>query len=215
MNATQRIVRRLAAVLAVLAVVTGSPPLLAQVPASGAEVRGLLGRAKFSTAGGPGVEVHGGMVLHAGDLLQTAQESAVDLYLGRGVGMVRLTENTTLAIEKLTVTETGFDIELSLREGELLGKGVTVPAGSKLVIRNGAGFGAVLSGQFRFGGKGHVVLLEGKIIFVQIPTSGEPVSYTLAAPPAVYWTPLEGMKATPSALVREVIQQTKSKLPKG
>jgi hypothetical protein len=40
--------------------------------AEGAQVRGLLGRAKYSTAGGPFADLKGGTVLHAGDLIQTA-----------------------------------------------------------------------------------------------------------------------------------------------
>jgi hypothetical protein len=60
------------------------------------------------------------------------------------------------------------------------------------------------------------VLLEGKIIFVQIGAAGsEPVPYHLNAPPAMYWSPAEGMKLAPSALTREVNNQTRSKLPKG
>jgi hypothetical protein len=216
MNATQRFVTKLIAALAVLLGAACTAQAQAPTATNGAQVRGLLGRAKYSTAGGPFAELTGGTTLHAGDRIQTASGSALDLYLGPSAGTVRLAESTTVSIEKLAVTDGAFDIELALRNGELLGKGHRVPPGSKLVIKNATGFGAVLEGHFRFDARGHVVLLEGKIIFVQIGAKGsEPVPYHLNAPPAVYWSPAEGMKLAPSALTREVNNQTRSKLPKG
>jgi hypothetical protein len=216
MNATRPLVLTLTAVLALLFASLATAQAQAPAPAEGAQVRGLLGRAKYSTAGGPSAELKGGTILHAGDSIQTASQSALDLDLGPGAGTVRLAASTLVSIEKLAVTGDGFDIELAVRNGELLGKGQKVPPGSKLVIKNAAGFGAVLEGHFRFDARGHVVLLEGKIIFVQIAAAGgEPVPYHLNAPPAIYWSPAEGMKLAPSVLTREVNNQTRSKLPKG
>ena len=47
----------------------------------------------------------------------------------------------------------------------------------------------------------YIVLLDGTLIFVHVPPGGQPVPYTLVAPPPVYFSPLEGIKPAPQDLI--------------
>lgn len=189
--------------------------ILAQSPLLAAEVKGILGVARYSTGGGEFQPLKGGTVLRPGDVVQTASQSALDLYLGPAAGTVRLTGSATLAIEKMMVNDTGSDVELHLKGGEMLGK-VGVAAGpSKFVVKTSAGIGAVVKGEFRFDARGYLVLLDGKALFVTTPESGDPVASNLSAPPAVVFTPATGVRPATSDLEKEVKKQAKVKLPKG
>lgn len=189
--------------------------LSAQSPLLAAEVRGILGGARYSTGGGPFQPLKGGTVLRPGDVVQTASQSALDLYLGPAAGTVRLTGSATLSIDKMRVNDTASDVELHLRDGELLGKVGAAAGTSKFVVKTAAGFGAVVRGQFRFDARGSLVLLEGKALFVTTPDSGEPVANSLSAPPSVFYLPGAGVRPAPAELEKEVRKQAKVKLPKG
>lgn len=189
--------------------------LSAQSPLLAAEVKGILGGARYSTGGGPFQPLKGGTVLRPGDVVQTASQSALDLYLGPAAGTVRLTGSATLSIDKMRVNDTASDVELHLRDGELLGKVGAAAGTSKFVVKTAAGFGAVVRGQFRFDARGSLVLLEGKALFVTTPDSGEPVANSLSAPPSVFYLPGAGVRPAPAELEKEVRKQAKVKLPKG
>jgi hypothetical protein len=187
----------------------------AQSPLLAAEVRGVLGRAQYSTGGGPYQPLKSGAVLRPGDVVQTASQSALDLYLGPAAGTVRLTESATLSIDKMAVNDTSSDVELHLKGGEMLGKVSGTAGTSKFIVKTAGGFGAVVKGEFRFDARGYLVLLDGKALFVTTPDSGEPVANSLSAPPAVVYMPGSGVRPAPSELQKEVRRQAKVKLPKG
>ena len=203
--------------LAVALLAAGSlvSALSAQSPLLAAEVKGILGRAQFSTGGGPYQPLKGGTVLRPGDVVQTASQSALDLYLGPAAGTVRLTESATMSIDKMAVNDASSDVELHLKGGELLGKVGGAAGASKFVVKTAVGFGAVVKGEFRFDARGYLVLLEGKALFVTTPDSGEPVANSLSAPPAAVYIPGSGVRPAPSELQKEVRKQAKVKLPKG
>ena len=203
----------LAAVL--LTATLGIVTVTAQSPLLAAEARGIRGRAQFSTGGGPFQPLKSGTALRPGDVVQTATDSAVDIYLGPAAGTVRLTETATMSIDKMLVSDTNSEVELNLKAGELLGN-VSPSAGtSKFVVKAAAGMGAMVKGQFRFDSRGYVVLVDGKAIFVTTPETGDPVAHTLSAPPAVYFSPGTGVQPAPAQLVKEVQKQAKARLPKG
>ena len=180
---------------------------------------GLLGKAEYSRAGGPFIAVKKGTVFESGDVIKTESGAALDIYFGPLAGTVRLTELTTLAIEK-SVAAGGregstFELNLSLREGEILGRVERHGGGSRFQVKVPGGLGAIVEGQFRIDARNYLVQLDGKSVFVHVPASGDPVPHTLQAPPAVYFSPTEGVRPAPAALVREVTNQNRSKLPKG
>ncbi len=182
--------------------------------ATRAEVRGQLGQAQCSHGGGPFQPVAKGMGFAAGDVIQTATGAAIDLDFGGAVGIVRLTESTTLVIERWTAGEAGTELELFVRDGEVLGKVSRAAVGSRFKVKLNSGIGAIVEGQYRVSANGYVVLLDGKAAFVHVPASGEPQAHSLDAPPAVYFSPAEGVRPAPAALVKEVSGQWRAKLPR-
>src|SRR5438876_12345852 len=82
MNVRHRIATQLAVGFLLLCFPDIWDALGAEAGAGTAKVQSILGRAQFSRGSGPFVPLGPGMVLHAGDLVQTATGSAVDLYLG-------------------------------------------------------------------------------------------------------------------------------------
>ena len=188
--------------------------------AAKAQLLGLLGTAQYSRAGGPFLPVKKGASFEAGDVIKTERGSAVDIFFGPIAGTVRLTESTTLVIEKSVVADgqlgaAAFELTLALREGEILGRVERHGGGSRFEVKVPAGLGRIVEGQFRLDARGYAVLLDGKAAFVHVPASGEPVPHTLHAPPATYFSPVEGVRPAPVALVKEVMNQTRSKLPRG
>jgi hypothetical protein len=182
------------------------------------EVRGWLGRVSYSHAGGPFQPLKKDTVLEVGDGIQTEAGSAVDLFLSDVAGTVRLTERSTLILEQAVIrdpaTGASFEVKLALKSGELLGHVMPHGGGSRFQVAVPLGIGAVVEGQFRIDARGYMVLLDGQALFVHAPSEGEPIAHPLSAPPAVYFSPKNGVHPAPEELIREVTGQTRSKLPK-
>ncbi len=211
--------KTLAVSLLLLALMAGIADGVAAPTAAKATLFGLLGTAQYSHAGGPFVPVKKGAIFEAGDVIKTESGSAVDIFFGPLAGTVRMTESSTLVIEKSFVADgrfgAEFELNLFLREGEILGRVARHEGGSRFQVKVPVGLGAIVEGQFRMDARGYVVQLDGKSVFVHVPPSGDPLPHTLKGPPAVYFWPVEGVQPAPAALVREVTNQHRSKLPKG
>jgi len=218
MHATRRLAGRLPIVVLLLSLMASRDCLGAEDHAGTAQVRAILGRAQFARGNEPFGPLGPGMVLRAGDIVRTATGSAVDLYLGEVPGTVRLTASATLVLEKLSnagpKAATNFEVQLQLQVGELLGLARPVPPESRFEIKVGNGLAQVIKGRFRVNARGYFVLVDGKALFAHLPTGGEPVAYTLTAPPAVYFSPGAGVQPAPRDLAREVVNQMRSKLPR-
>jgi hypothetical protein len=201
-----------------LAIFTAASCSGADLQPGQAKVQAILGLAQFSKAGGPFTPLGPGMVLRSGDLVQTATGSAVDLHLGDIAGTVRLTEAATLVVDKLMVGgpggASGFDVQLTLRGGELLGLAKPVPQDSRFEIKVSSGLVQIAQGRFRVDATGRVVVIEGKAFFAHVPPGGEAKAHTLTAPPGVYFAPLEGIQPVSKELAREINKQARAKLPR-
>src|SRR5438093_10911313 len=81
----------------------------AQTQQGKATVTAIKGSAEYST-GGSYMPLKVGTVLRSGSSIRTSGGSYVDLALGKNNGVMRVTEGTTLALDKLTYTETGADV---------------------------------------------------------------------------------------------------------
>jgi hypothetical protein len=220
MHTKRTLLNNLTVSILLLALMAGFADGIAAAAEAKAPLVGLLGSAQYSRAGGPFIPVKKGAVFEAGDVIKVEGGSAVDIFFGPLAGTVRLTESTTLVIEKSVVADgqlgaAAFELNLFLRDGEMLGRVERHGGGSRFQVKVPVGLGAIVEGQFRIDSRGYVVLMDGKGAFVHVPASGEPVSHTLQAPPAVYFSPVEGVRPAPAALVREVSFQNRSKLPKG
>jgi hypothetical protein len=212
MKSTQRPVHRLFGLVAVIAATALPAILCAQTHQGKAEVRAVKGNAMFSTGGAPWIPLKTGTVLGSGATVKTGPGSVVDLFLGNSAGTVRVTENTTLALDKLALTDTGADtvveVQLNVPEGTILGNVNKLSAASKYEIKVPNGVAGIRGTKYRISSTSYIVLLEGTLIYVYVPP-GDPTPrpYTMIAPPAMYFSPTEGPKAAPEDLVREVRDQ--------
>ncbi len=194
-------------------------PAPANAQINGGSVVGVLGRASAKMPDQSSVALRPGMKLPAGATIYTGSKSALDLDLGEVVGVIRLTENTVLTVEKVVNTEpaaqAAMSIQLRLAAGTLLGNSHAVPTTAVYEVSVTNGIVGVVQGQYRIHAQGFVVLLDGTAVVVPYVAKGEePKPYTLKAPPAVYFSPFEGIRPAPPALIKEIRNQTRGKLPR-
>lgn len=104
----------------------------------GAEVQAVSGTATYQVAGGPVVEIKAGDVIPEGAVVNTSPGSSVDVFLGRNVGVLRVTESSTLQIATLQQVDSGSGLitqtKLVLQKGEVLGDVNKQSAGSSFSI---------------------------------------------------------------------------------
>ncbi len=214
MKSTKQTRESLVFLTVLLGTLTPSLSVLAQTAANSAKVSAIMGGALSVAPGGSPAPLHLGDLLPEGSLIKTGVGSAVDLSLGKTGGGVRLTANSLLALTKLALqaTNTAREIQLDLREGTMLGTVANWPRDAQYQIKISNGILGIGGGQFRVDARGYIVQLTGTSVFAYVPASGEPVAYTLTAPAPVYFSPLEGVKVAPPALVREVQGQAAARL---
>jgi hypothetical protein len=191
--------------------------LQAQEADGQAQVQGVLGTATAAGPDGKMSPLKSKMVLVPGTTIKTGPRSAVDLFLGKSAGIVRLTENSVLVIKRYKLMDAGgqtiIELELNLDQGSMLGKeGHITTASSHYEVKIPTGIAGIDGGTFRINAQGYIVLTEGSLAYVHVDAKGEPQAYKLHAPPATYFSPVEGVKPAPEALSREVSFQLKSKL---
>jgi hypothetical protein len=180
-----------------------------------AEVSGVIGVATAQVPGGPEEPLRPGMQLVEGAILRSASRAAADLHLGGELGVIRLTQNTMVTIEKLGSSNTGSEAYLHLQHGTILGNGATIRAGSRYQIKTAVGIAAIGNAAFRLHSEGYFVVVEGKAQFAHVPVGGDAQVHALSAPPAVYFSPSEGIKEAPKPLVKEIVTQSKARLSSG
>lgn len=187
--------------LAVLGVATH---LFANTQPGKIEVKAVRGQATSYIPGGTPTPLKAGATLSPGTTVKTGKESSVDLSLGRPAGTIRVEENTTFTIDKFTLTDTGadtvVDAQLNLPEGTILGNVNKLSAASKYEIKVPNGVAGIRGTRFLASANAYFVLLDGALVFVHVPPGGNPTPYTLQAPPAMYFSPLEGVKPAPEDL---------------
>ena len=176
-----------------------------------AEVSGVFGSA-FANSGDGDKPLRTGTMLAAGTTVRTDAGAAMDVYLGKEAGVIRLTQNTTVRIERLADTNGQSDIYLHLQRGAVLGNGSQASVGSRYEIKTAVGIAELGSSAFRLQAEGYLVVLSGTAHFAHVPANGEPKLYSLNAPPAIYFSPTEGVKPAPKELVREIVNQSKARL---
>ena len=194
-----------------------STPVLAETVPGRAEVRGVKGSATYSTNGGPAKPLRVGVILRSGYTIRTGSNSTVDLFLGVSAGIVRVAENSTVAFDKLTLTDTGADtaveVQMHLPDGEMYFKVNKLSKASRYEIKLPTGVAGIRGTKgclsFRRAGslKPPITLLEGRLVYIHAPPSGEPAEHTLSAPPAIYFSPVSGVQEAPDDLVDAVTRE--------
>jgi hypothetical protein len=211
MKLTQSLAKTLVPLVAGLAALTVVLTLDAQTTPGKAEVRAIKGHALYSVSGGPAAELKVGAVLGGGTIIKTAAGSTVDLFLGNSAGVVRITENSSLGLDKLQITNTGADMvienQFNLPEGTMLFNVNKLSAASKYEVKLPNGVAGIKGTKGRLSSNAFIVLIDGALVYVHVPQGGNPTPYSLSAPPPVYFSPAEGVKPAPDSLVAEVNRQ--------
>lgn len=103
-----------------------------------AQVQSVTGTASYQLPGEQSTPITPGTQIPEGAVITTGAGASIDVFLGRNTGVVRLTQNSILRIEKLQSSDTGGDrvteTALQLQEGELFGNVNKQSAGSSYVI---------------------------------------------------------------------------------
>ena len=157
-----------------------------------ARVVRLKGAARYSTGNNVWQQVKTGTLLKSGFLIQTAADSYVDLMLGEsavtppgavagagaGVGigyqpkaeqdMIRVHADTVLAIEKLSVMDTGADeiteTELDLRSGKIFGTVKKMSPTSHYEIKLPNGVAGIRGTIYTVSANGVIQVLSGSLV---------------------------------------------------
>jgi|SRR5688572_11161160 hypothetical protein len=206
----QQLSHRLVPAVAGMMALAFTYSLQAQSQPGKAEVRAVRGSATYMVSGGPAQPLKAKTILPTGTTVKTGPASVVELALGPA-GIVRVTENTTLTIDRLNVTDTGAETvsetQLNLPEGTIYFNVHKLSAASKYEIKFPNGMAGIRGSRGRVSSTGYAVLLDGTMVIVYVPPGQQPTPYTLVAPPPVYFSPLEGVKPAPEDLIREVSSQ--------
>lgn len=191
---------------AMLAVTLLASSLQAQTKSVKAQVRAIRGTAVYSAPNLSPQPLKVGMALPAGAKIETGVDSTVDLFLGPNAGVLRVSPESSLSLNKLSKTETGADtvveVQLDLPKGTILGNVNKLSAASKYEIKLPNGVAGIRGTRFRASATSFILLLDGSLVFVHVPPGRQPKPYTMKAPPAVYFSPLEGVKPAPPELIR-------------
>jgi len=211
MKPLQILVQRLAATFVLVGVLAATFSTSAETFPGRAEVRAVKGTATYATNGGPARPLKVGAVLPSATVVKTGPQSSVDLFLGTSAGVIRLAENSTLALDKLTITDAGADtvieIQLNLPDGDMYFNVNKISKGSRYEIKMPNGVAGIrgTKGSFSFRQSGNVkppvVLVDGKLVFVHAPPNEPLTTYLMSAPPPVYFSATEGVKIAPQELV--------------
>jgi hypothetical protein len=176
-----------------------------------AEVRAIVGTATYSSGGAPGMPLKVGMILSSGTTIKTGPDSTVDLFLGNSAGVVRVAGKSTLALDKLALTDTGADtaveVQLNVPEGRMYFNVNKISQASRYEIKVPHGVAGIRGTSGSVDSDSSWVLLNGTVVFVYAPPNGTPTPYVLTAPPAVYFTPKDGLRPAPEDLTRAVRAQ--------
>lgn len=125
-----------------------------------------------------------GAQLSQNSVIRTAPGSIVDLYLGENGPVVRVTEDTTLGIDRLTIDDLGpekiIETQLDLRSGRIIGNVKKLAAASKYEVKTPQGVAGIRGTRYDISADGTVTVVEGQVVVVYI-VQGQPVSVTVNA----------------------------------
>lgn len=115
----------------------------------------------------PAVDLSGGRPASGMGSVQAAAEQNV----------IRLQSDTVLAIDKLTVSDTGVDAvsdtELDLRKGKIFGNVKKLSAASQYLIKMPTGVAGIRGTTFALGADGSVTVIAGSVVISQVGANGK------------------------------------------
>ncbi|MGV3774220.1 MAG: FecR family protein [Verrucomicrobiales bacterium] len=143
-----------------------------------AVVRRVSGSANYSTDNGASwKKLNTNSKLNPNSVVRTAPGSTVDLFLGDNGPLVRVTEDTTLGLDRLSSEGTGvekvIETELNLKNGRILGHVKKLAAASRYEVKTPVGVAGIRGTQYDISANGDVTVLEGTVIVVYILPNGQ------------------------------------------
>jgi len=186
--------------------------LIAAETSGTAVVQGIAGYVYVSTNGQQYLPLQRNAVIRPGMQIATGAGAAVDLFLGQGAGILRLTQNSRVELRSLQFHHDGHVIayQVTLHQGILLGLGQTAMEGVKYEVSYPQGRLLSRSALFRADARGYLVALEGALDIHHGEPEGQ--GSLLQTPPPAFFTPQGGLQAAPPGLVQEIQNQAAAKL---
>jgi FecR protein len=149
-------------------------------------VRSIHGSADYSEGGGTWTALESGKILKAGAVIRTAADSYVDLDLRKNGPGLRVTQNTTLGLDKLITEETGvepvIETQLDLKAGCIAGRVNKTGASSKYEIKTPNSVAGVKGyGEYSMCANGRIVVGQGSAVVVYVSATGQTSTYVVNA----------------------------------
>ena len=178
-----------------------------------ARVRAIRGDAQYAE-GSNWLPLRVGQTLRPGTVLRTANASQVDLFMDKNGPLVRLTENTTLSIDKLDFDDTGVDTvietQLDLRSGRILGVVRRMAATSKYEVKTPNGVAGIRGTTYDISATTRAAIGEGSLVVVYVKPDGTVITQVVGDG-QVFEPSLEGVidltpeqRAELDAVIREM-----------
>jgi hypothetical protein len=147
--------------------------LSAQAKDNRAIVRSIHGSAQMSNNKGQTWQnAKVGSFLGANSAIKTAADSTADLFLGDNGPVVRVTPDTTLGIDKLTLENTGIEkvieTQLDLKSGRILGSVKKMAAASKYEVKTPVGVAGIRGTEYSIDARGKVTIITGSAVVVYV-----------------------------------------------
>lgn len=150
-----------------------------------AVVRAVRGSADYSDGSGSWLPLKTGRVLKPGAVIRTSADSQVDLFLDQNGPVVRVTESSQLAIERLSFESTGadtvIDTGLDLRSGRVLGNVKKMAEASKYEVKTPNGVAGIRGTEYDISADGKVVVLDGSVVVVFVKADGTVITQVVNA----------------------------------
>ena len=141
-----------------------------------AVVRSIRGQAQYQEAGGQWLQLKVGQVLKAGSTVRTANDSHADLFMDQNGPVIRLVENTTLGLDKLSFTVTGVDTiietQLDLKSGRIIGIVRKMADQSKYEIKTPNGVAGIRGTEYDITATSVLRVVSGSMVIVYVKTDG-------------------------------------------
>jgi hypothetical protein len=156
-----------------VAAFVGATHVQAAAELNEAIVRGVRGTANYSTdRGGNWRDLKVGTRLKQNSVIRTTPGASVDLFLGDNGPVVRVTENTTMGIDRLTIDRSGvekiIETQLDLRSGRILGNVKHLAAASKYEVKTPQGVAGIRGTRYDISADGRVSITEGDAVVVYV-----------------------------------------------
>jgi hypothetical protein len=192
---------------ALAAMVVASPAQADSVPQVVTVIR-VKGEARYTTDNRTWQSLRKGDVLKPGCVIQTAPKSLVDIQLGdrdaavapskfnptsplyapeqQKANVVRIFENSALAIDKLAVDKTGTgeelsDTQLDLRAGQIMGNVKKLSSSSKYEVKIPNGVAGIRGTVYMISSSGVVNVLSGSVVIAIVGSDGTVITRVVTA----------------------------------